>query len=36
MEEIGPEMLGPLREHLGESYGYGELKIMRAWVQREQ
>jgi ATP-dependent DNA helicase RecQ len=35
MDEIGPESLGALREHLGESYGYGELKFMRAWVMRQ-
>jgi ATP-dependent DNA helicase RecQ len=35
MDEIGIDGLGALREHLGESYGYGELKIMRAFVLRD-
>ncbi|MGB7416295.1 MAG: RecQ family ATP-dependent DNA helicase, partial [Thermosynechococcaceae cyanobacterium] len=36
IETVGPDYLNPIREHLGEQYDYGEIKLVRAWWQHNQ
>ncbi|MGK7875652.1 MAG: DNA helicase RecQ [Xenococcaceae cyanobacterium] len=36
IQTVGAGSLKILREHLGENYSYDEIKLVRAWWQREQ
>ena len=36
IQTVGADSLKTLREHLGESFSYDELKLVRAWWRREK
>ncbi len=36
IEKIGADSLKSLKEHLGESYSYEEIKLVRAWWRRNE
>ncbi|EGJ33017.1 MULTISPECIES: DNA helicase RecQ [Moorena] len=36
IEKVGDQYLKKLREYLGESYSYDDIKLVRAWWRREQ
>jgi ATP-dependent DNA helicase RecQ len=36
IEEIGPDSLSPIREHLGDTFDYAEIKLVRAWWRQQQ
>ena len=36
IQTLGADSLKSLREHLGESYSYDEIKLVRAWWRRER
>ena len=35
IQTIGDGALNPLKNHLGDDYSYGEIKLVRAWYRRE-
>ncbi|MGK7884523.1 MAG: DNA helicase RecQ [Crocosphaera sp.] len=35
IQTIGDGALTPLKNHLGDDYSYGEIKLVRAWYRRE-
>lgn len=35
METVGPDLLKPIREYLGEEYSYDEIRLVRAWWRRD-
>ena len=35
IQSIGDGALTPLKNHLGDDYSYGEIKLVRAWYRRE-
>ncbi|MGB5769011.1 MAG: RecQ family ATP-dependent DNA helicase, partial [Crocosphaera sp.] len=35
IQTIGDGVLTPLKNHLGDDYSYGEIKLVRAWYRRE-
>ncbi len=36
IDEVGPDLLTPIRERLGEDYGYGEIRFVRAAYTRRR
>ncbi len=36
IQKLGADALKPLKEHLGDSYSYEEIKLVRAWWRRKQ
>lgn len=35
IKKVGNESLKPIKEYLGESFSYEEIKLVRAWLRRE-
>ena len=31
LEDVGDDLLKPVREHLGDAYSYEEIRLVRAW-----
>jgi ATP-dependent DNA helicase RecQ len=36
IQKIGADSLTPLKEYLGESFSYEEIRLVRAWWRREK